>query len=159
MKNVKTLVTSNELNRFINKIEFTDSCWLWTAAVNKRSGRPVFSYKGVSQLAYRVSFLWWVGELINGLEIDHVCENITCVNPDHLKQVTKQENLLKQGRSTLDSCPLGHPKNVYGRVQKGHKYCAACKRLISLVYRRTGSAKNVRYVATAEELKRCLCTT
>ena len=47
-----------------------------------------------------------VGELINGLEIDHTCNNRRCVNPWHLDQVTHDENLRRmRERAAAQSSP------------------------------------------------------
>jgi len=35
----------------------------------------------------------YVGPLIDGLMIDHMCGNRGCVNPDHLRQVSNQANV------------------------------------------------------------------
>lgn len=36
-----------------------------------------------------------------GLELDHLCLNVWCCNPDHLEPVTKQENMRRAGLSKV----------------------------------------------------------
>ena len=48
---------------------------------------------GSRQLAYRVSWERANGPVPDGLELDHLCRNPSCVRPDHLEPVTHGENL------------------------------------------------------------------
>ncbi len=41
---------------------------------------------------YRTSWKLFKGPIIKGLEIDHLCRNRWCVNPNHLDQITKEEH-------------------------------------------------------------------
>jgi hypothetical protein len=76
------------------KVEKTEGCWLWTAAISPNgygkfmvSGRPVNAHRLVYQLT--------VGPIPDGLDLDHLCRVRHCVNPDHLEPVTRSENLLR----------------------------------------------------------------
>ncbi len=44
-------------------------------------------------LMHRISYEVKYGKIPDGLQIDHLCRNRTCYNPDHLEVVTQQENL------------------------------------------------------------------
>lgn len=83
-------------------------CWLWLDAPNP-NGYPSF-WDGRTQwsgTAHRYSYLMFVGELIEGLEIDHMCNTPMCVNPEHLEQKTGRENSTRAARRH-DSCARGH---------------------------------------------------
>ncbi|MBS1771189.1 MAG: HNH endonuclease [Acidobacteria bacterium] len=59
--------------------------------------------------AHRLSYLIHKGEIPPGLQLDHLCRNRACVNPDHLEAVTVLENMLRAPRYQDKSrCPHGH---------------------------------------------------
>lgn len=81
------------LQRFFNRIhyEIFSGCWEWVA--EKQLGYGMFTYKGKQWRAHRFSYALFKEELKNDLEIDHLCNNPCCVNPNHLEQVTRKENM------------------------------------------------------------------
>lgn len=76
--------------------EPNSGCWLWTSFVwtwNKVSGLEYGRYKVFcEQLAHRVSYLLFKGEIPAGAVVRHTCDNSYCVNPDHLALGTQQDN-------------------------------------------------------------------
>lgn len=50
-------------------------------------------------LAHRVAYEEQYGPIPDGMEIDHLCGNRDCVNPDHLEAVSHTENM-RRGRGT-----------------------------------------------------------
>lgn len=67
-------------------------CWLWTGLLTK-DGYGVMSSDLATKSAHRWSYRHHVGELIEGMELDHLCRVRACVNPWHLDQVTHLENI------------------------------------------------------------------
>lgn len=69
-------------------------CWRWKGAKTKtgygRIGRPK---TGQLILTHRAAFLLEGGHIPTGKELDHLCRNRDCCNPQHLEVVTHSENL------------------------------------------------------------------
>ena len=76
-----------------------------------------------------------VGPIPDGCELDHLCRNRACCNPDHLEPVTHLENVRRGLKGlSVTHCPVGHPyydENTYvnstGRLTP-NKLCKACRK-------------------------------
>lgn len=94
----------------------TDDCWLWAGPVNQLGyGRYSIKIDGKwrNRPAHRLLYENLVGQIPEGLVLDHLCKVTTCVNPSHLEPVTLSENT-KRGDAvkvqiSKTHCPKGHP--------------------------------------------------
>jgi hypothetical protein len=68
-----------------------DECWLWTGTKVGRYGQFVV-VKQTRVYAHRFAYELAIGPIPDGLEIDHICHNCLCVNPRHLRAVTRKQN-------------------------------------------------------------------
>ena len=86
-----------------------------------------------SRTLHREMYLAYVGDIPDGLVIDHLCRNRSCINPDHLDAVTNEENIRRGDRPSYytDTCNQGHVLAEVGfYLLKGNrKKCKACHRL------------------------------
>lgn len=78
-------------SRFWPKVEKTDTCWNWTAG-KWASGYGRFFVRGRWMTAHRASYLLSGGIIPEGLVLDHICHNTSCVRPDHLRLATTKQN-------------------------------------------------------------------
>lgn len=130
-------MATTTLRRFMDKVEINASteCWEWQAFRNP-FGHGMFRLGDRVHLAHRVLYEKLRGPVKDGLELDHLCRNPACVNPDHLEEVTHRENILRGVGPTAQNarkthCPQGHEYNnentrFYGKV--GGRQCIICSR-------------------------------
>lgn len=76
---------------FEKKIDKTETCWEWLGGKYPR-GYGHVALLG-ENLAHRVSYRIYVGDIPDGLYVLHRCDNPSCVNPDHLFVGDQSDNM------------------------------------------------------------------
>jgi hypothetical protein len=119
--------------RFWPKVAVTETCWNWTGARQAGGYGRFAARKGHLVLAHRWSYEAAVGPIPPDMTIDHLCRNTSCVRPDHLEVVTREENALRGSRNAAKThCDRGHeftPENTYVPPSRDHRACRECRRL------------------------------
>jgi len=114
-------------------VDETTGCWVWTNATEEGYGRIRVGGAGSKRTpAHRAMYEIVVGPIPDGLQLDHLCRNRACINPDHLDPVTLVENVLRgdgitatQARRT--HCKRGHEYDAVRSDGKG-RICTTCRR-------------------------------
>lgn len=125
------------LERFWEKVERTETCWVWHGARGLGYGRFRI-YQGLMMTAHRFSFLTHGGYIPDGYTIDHLCKNPACVNPAHMEPVTNGENSMRgEGQAAQNArkthCKHGHEFTDTNTIMlwyngKKRRRCRECSR-------------------------------
>ena len=125
-----SLELPDRIERKIKRVE----CWEWTAC-HSSNGYARVVWNGRVQNAHRVVWHIATGEDIpDGMELDHLCRNRSCVNPVHLEVVDKRTNILRGfGPTAVNArkthCKRGHEfadENTYIESDGGRR-CRTCR--------------------------------
>jgi hypothetical protein len=124
-------------DRFWDKVEIpiqASGCWSWSGTSNPNG----YGYLGRgragtgSVAAHRIAYELHTGPIAPGMEVDHLCRNPGCVNPNHLEVVTHKENMHRGShRNTKKTeCHRGHSlsgDNLH-IDHRGSRQCLTCRR-------------------------------
>ncbi len=120
-----------------NSFHADNGCIIWTGTKTKE-GYGFIVAEGTNKSTHRVAYELAKGVIPDGLFIDHLCRNPSCINPDHLEAVTQKINNLRgmspwaiNARKT--HCNKGHPLSganfAMYKGRKGIRYrqCRKCQ--------------------------------
>ena len=97
--------------RFLQKINKTESCWLWTGGLDKLGYGVVWNGEKLKK-AHRFHWELINGKVPYGMNILHECDVRNCVRIDHLRIGTQLDNIMdrcKRGRSASGE---KHPRAI-----------------------------------------------
>ena len=108
-------------------------CILWTGYTRDdgygyNAGRP----------AHRVAYERANGPIASGLDVDHLCFERRCVNPDHLRLLDPTANRRLQRSASKPVCSKGHPYDEMTTYRRpsGQRDCRVCGRERQAMHRR-----------------------
>lgn len=132
----KRVIVSVFLRRFEASLVTETGCREWGGRLD-RSGYGRHN----DNAAHRVAYTLFVGPIANGLTVDHLCFNTRCVEPSHLRLLTRPMNTRNRSNRPIlvpdDECINGHKfdgANTYV-TPKGQRGCRTCRHRAVLEYR------------------------
>lgn len=148
-ENLKT----SYFDRIVSKCELVPKtgCLIWSGYKDKQGYGTIWC-GGKKRFTHRVMFEIVKSPIPEGLVIDPLCRNPSCINTDHMECVTNEENLLRgekfreefrTGKKYKKHCINGHilsDDNLY--VHRGRRNCKECYRIRCREYKHKIREKN-----------------
>lgn len=114
-----------------------NGCWEWVGGLSTAGYGYFYVGTGRSDgkkvLAHRLCYQKLVGEIPDGLDLDHLCRYRPCVNPFHHEPVTRKVNTRRgvgvgKNKPLHTHCPKGH-ELVNGNLvmSGGRRRCRQCR--------------------------------
>ena len=125
--------------------EDCNGCWQWTGTIDDlgygRVRRGKRQYR-----AHRLSYEGFIADIPDGLVIDHLCRNRSCINPWHMDPVPQGVNASRGNKARSRDrthCKQGHeltPENT--RDTGKRRICRECQRATSADYKKRTKEKH-----------------
>lgn len=115
-------------------------CWEWKFGKNHQGYAKFREGATGSRTIHGHCFAYeyFIGPIPEGLQLDHLCRNKSCVNPWHCEPVTGSENVFRGSNRYRDKthCKHGHeftPENTWlrtsGKYGRRERSCRTCHRI------------------------------
>jgi hypothetical protein len=95
---------------------YVTPCWTWQRGTARGYGVAVVNRKTIR--AHRLYYIRANGPVPAGLDLDHLCRNRRCVNPDHLEPVTRAVNAQRGERTKLSPADVETIRNLAGVISQ-----------------------------------------
>jgi len=90
----------------------TDGCWYWQGCINEWG----YGMYKRNKKAHRIAFERYYNRAIRpGMLILHSCDTPTCVNPEHLREGTHQENM--NDKVLRGRCPAKITQQIANQIR------------------------------------------
>lgn len=119
---------------------YTTPCWIWQHSLQVK-GYGQRRYNGAVRLAHQVAYEQAYGVIPDGKEVDHLCRQRSCVNPQHLEAVPHVVNLRRARRTRLNETNADAIRKAVAsgesRKALAHRYGIAEQTIAAVVHYRS----------------------
>lgn len=140
--------------RFCANVDFFGDCWQYDPRKISPVGYGIFSVNRQQIGAHRYIWETLVGKIPENMQIDHMCRNRGCVNPDHMEVVTLAENVLRGEGVTAKNARKTHCVRNHEFTEENTRYrigpngktwrkCRACAREDRAIWREKQRTQDV----------------
>lgn len=126
-------VVTDPAPRVMKRVKVVDGCWVFTGPLMS-CGYGRTSAGSHLLLTHRVMYEAHRGQIPAGLQLDHLCRNRACCNPDHLEPVTCKVNVHRGIGPAAQNikkthCPNGHEYDATRKLARGGvgRRCKTCR--------------------------------
>jgi hypothetical protein len=109
-----------------------NGCMVWTKT-RSRDGYSSVKVKADGKQSmlqgHRLAWALTNGPIPAGMQLDHLCRNRACINPDHLEPVTSAENTRRAAYVVSPMCRAGKHERTEGNTYitpAGVRACRVC---------------------------------
>jgi hypothetical protein len=112
-----------------------NGCWIWIGA-KTHDGYGTVKFCGKVKSVHCLIYFHCRGTIKTGFELDHLCRNRACSNPEHLQPVTHKTNILRGCspqaiNAKKTHCKHGHPFSgdnlrIEGEGKHRRRRCKIC---------------------------------
>jgi hypothetical protein len=127
--------TADQMRAYAIKALATTPCIQWPGNITLEGYGRMMVRGGKCIRAHVASWERTYGAIPDGMVLDHLCRNRSCINPLHMEPVSSRENTLRGiGPSAVNAfkthCKMGHPfsGDNLGVTKRGRRYCRTCQR-------------------------------
>lgn len=124
------------------RVELVDNngwdCWKWTGGLKDNGYSNVYLGNRRQMSGHRLSYQLMIGDIPDGLDLDHLCRLRSCINPYHLEPVTRRVNTLRSpigiaaSKAAQTECIHGHAFTAENTIRNrnGTRKCRRCHNAI-----------------------------
>lgn len=126
--------------RWRDHIKVEGDCWVWQGSIARGYGRTTDGQDN-EFFVHRAVYELLVGPIPADRELDHLCRNRACCNPDHVEAVAHLVNV-QRGESGVNNrskthCVHGHEFTPENTIRRGsYRACRECGRRAVRAYMR-----------------------